>query len=439
MFFRETIRKRLIRTTFLDNERDYKDKSFQAAALFHAFLQLTELSTTPVPYDSALMEACIYENEFIKLTKKTQKVLANNANRSRPDWKLNFVDHFVKSQLKGKLEAVNAPGKAGQTIATCSDLVVLLFGPMVRYLRAKVMNSWPDNLYCNCGKSLADQSRWAARYWRDVPSTTSDYTAFDASQRGDSLGFEYALMRHFGLQESWLLAFELHRADFADITECYLDWKLHTTSSVVGEKRTGRDSGEPGTYDFNTYFSMAVYQLMYSPPRGTDACFGGDDLAANADLHTTPLWSRIANRFDIIAKVLHTERPEFCGYYLTSQGCFKNPEVLMLKTLWHLDKGDADVVDVNYAAEATGRPRGHRKTERPQDRRPRGHRTEGSIREDRPRATESGGGEPSDRTRRRDQSAGETGREQSERNEPYRKRNAQSTEEQERPERNEPY
>ena len=228
VFFREIIRKRLIRTNFAENERDYRDKAFQATALFGAFLTLTELGSAPYAFDRELMAACVYENEFVKLTKKTQAVLANNVDRSRPDWKLNFVDHFVKSQLKGKLEALNAPGKAGQTIATCSDLVVLLFGPLVRYLRAKIMHRWPKNLFCNCGKSLADQSAWARKYWRDAPSTTSDYTSFDASQRGDSLGFEYMLMRHFGLHESWLLAFELHRDDFTDVTATYLDWKLHT-------------------------------------------------------------------------------------------------------------------------------------------------------------------------------------------------------------------
>ena len=331
VFFRETIRKRLVRTTFAENERDYRDKAFQATALFGAFLKLTELGTAPLAFDRELMADCVYENEFVKLTKKTQAVLANNVDRSRPDWKLNFVDHFVKSQLKGKLEALNVPGKAGQTIATCSDLVVLLFGPLVRYLRAKIMHRWPDNLFCNCGKSLAEQSAWARKHWRDVPSTTSDYTSFDASQRGDSLGFEYMLMRHFGLHEAWLLAFELHRDDFTDVTETYLDWKLHTVSSVVGEKRTGRDSGEPGTYDFNTYFSMAIYQLMYAPARGTVACFGGDDLAANADLLVTPAWLRLNSRFDIVAKVLRTKRPEFCGYYMTSRGCFKNPDILLLK------------------------------------------------------------------------------------------------------------
>lgn len=351
--YRATIAKRLTRAKPGDNERDLAAKAFQASLLFSAFLRIVGNGDEPIPFDPAVFAECVFENEFVKLTKKTQAVLANNVERSRPDWKLTFVDHFIKSQLKGKTEALRAPAKAGQTLATCSDLVVLLFGPLTRYMRRVYMDRFPDNIFCNCGRSQADQSAWARRHWRDVESTTSDYTGFDATQKGDSLGFEYRLMRHAGLPEAWLLAHQSFRREFPDLTDLYLDWKLNIYSSAIGPKLLGRDTGEPGTYDFNTYFNLALVSLMYNPPPGLPLAVGGDDLAANARLRLTARWTRMRSMFEIIAKVEYTSRPEFCGYYLTARGCYKNPRLLMLKTLWHLDKGDAAAVDVNYAAEAT--------------------------------------------------------------------------------------
>jgi hypothetical protein len=352
VLYRATIKKRLTAALPDDNRRDLQAKAFQASLLFDALLTLGELPRTPQPFDAELFAECVYENEFVKLTKKTIATMANNAERARPDWKLTFVSHFVKSQLKAKTETLLGPAKAGQTLATCSDLVVLLFGPIVRYLRRKVMDRLPKNIFVNCGKSVAEQSSWARRHWRDVRSTTSDYTGFDMSQRGDSLGLEYRLMRHFGLPEAFCLAFETFRGEFDNPVDLYLDWKLNIVSSAIGPKQTGRDTGEPGTYDFNTYFSMALYQLMYNPPRGLPLAAGGDDLAANAVLVLCRRWIALKQKFEIIAKVEHTDRPEFCGYYMTALGCYRNPTLLALKTIWHLAAGDAASVDVNYAAEA---------------------------------------------------------------------------------------
>jgi hypothetical protein len=350
VLYTATVAKRLERAAPGENLRDYQAKGLQASMLFGALLRVAQLPTEPEAFDPELFAHCVYETEFVKLTKKTRAALANNANRARPDWAFHFVDHFIKSQVKAKAEVLAQPGKPGQTLATCSDLVVLLFGPVVRYLRHKVMDRLPDNIFCNCGKSIADQGAWARRHWRDVRSTTSDYTGFDSTQRGDSLGLEYRLMRHFNIPEAWVLGFDMFRA--TDLGELYLDWKLNIISSAVGPKRTGRDTGEPGTYDFNTYFGLALYQLMYSPPAGLACCVGGDDLAANAVLTASGFWRRFGSRFEIIARVEHTDRPEFCGFYLTAVGCYRNPKLLALKTLWHLDKGDAAAVDVNYAAEA---------------------------------------------------------------------------------------
>lgn len=349
---RATVRKRLTRASPEDNHRDYHARQFQAATLLDALVEIAELPPEPQPFDPSLFEECVHENEFVKLTKKTRQTLLNNVRRSDPLWKLNLVEHFVKSQVKAKTEALGKDAKAGQTLALCTDAVVLIFGPIVRYLRRKVMDKLPGNIFCNCGKSLADQSRWSREWWVDKRSTTSDYTGYDATQRGESIGMEYGLMRHFGLHEAWVLIFDQYRDMACSIPELYLDWKLGIVSNLIGPKQSGRDTGEPGTYDFNTYYGLALVWLMYRPRRGTPLAVGGDDMALNDVRGLTGRWLRMRSSYGVIAKVEHTDRPEFCGYYLTAWGCYKNPSILALKLRWHQIKGDEEAVAVSYAAEA---------------------------------------------------------------------------------------
>jgi hypothetical protein len=353
VLFHATVAKRLKRGSAEANEADYHAKALQSALLFDALLTILELPHDPQPFDPELFSECVHEAEFVKLTKKTRAALENNVSRSDPDWKLHYVQHFIKSQLKAKEETLGIDGKAGQTLATCHDLVVLMYGPVFRYLRRKLMDAAPPNIFINCGKNVAEYGEWARQHWRPGKlCTASDYTGFDTMQKGDSLGLDYAPMRWAGLDEAWCLAFELHRPALRTLPLGYLDWKLNITSNLIGPKQLGRDTGEPGTFDDNTYFGLALYQLQYAPPRGLPACFGGDDMAANDDLQYCSWWRKCGHLFEVVAKIEHSLRPQFCGYYITDRGVYRNPRLLMIKTLWHLDKGDADSVDVNYASEA---------------------------------------------------------------------------------------
>nr|QDH87807.1 MAG: RNA-dependent RNA polymerase [Riboviria sp.] len=350
VLFKSTVAKRLKRGSFEHNVADVRGSEWKSTLLRTVFLDYLQLPAQP--FDRELFEECINENEWSKLTKKTQQTLLNNAGRADPDWYFCVVDHFIKTQLKGKMEALGIDGKAGQTLATCQDAIILLFGPMVKYMRRKIMGAFPPNLYCNCGKNNEDLSNWCREFWQDRESTESDYSGFDATQKGDSVGFEVGLMRHVGLDDAWTALF----ADFSGyaetMPELYEFWKTHIVSTVIGPKDLGRDTGEPGTFDFNTYFNLALVILMYDPPRTLPICVGGDDMSANAVLVPTKLWKLVENNFLIIAKVEHTDRPSFCGYRLTKLGSFRNPYILLLKTAYHLAKGDAAAVDLNYASEA---------------------------------------------------------------------------------------
>jgi hypothetical protein len=352
ILFPVTIKKRLSPGTVDDNLEDLHNSDWKAQILFDHLAGYLGFQKFPERLDVELFEQCIYETEFRKLTTKTQQTLLNNVKRGDPFWKLNFVDHFVKSQLKAKLETLGKPAKAGQSLATCQDAVILLFGPMVRYLRCKVMHKFPAELYCNCEKTADDFDTWARTHWKDRESTESDLENFDSTQRGDSLGIELKLMYQFGLDRAHIALFDQFMDDCRSLPELYLFWKTHIISSVIGLKQTGRDTGEPGTYDFNTYYNLALTILMYNLPRGVPLAVGGDDMSANRRLVLSPLWLRIRSKFLTVAKVEYTMRPSFCGYYVTSNGAYRNPRLLALKTMYHMDQGTQHLVDLSYAGEA---------------------------------------------------------------------------------------
>jgi len=354
--FWATVHKRLTRGSPEANWRDLAAKSAQADLLFDALIDFCSLPGGPQPFDPQLFASCVIENDFVKLTKKTQRTLLNNVKRADPLWKLNLTEHFVKSQLKAKAEVLGADGKAGQTLALCQDAVVLLFGPIVRYCRRQVFGRAPPNRYFHCGRSLDDLGRWARAHWpaaHDMEATTTnDFSAFDSTQQGDSVGLEWRVMRHFGLDEAWLQLFETYRGACATLPELYVQWKMTVESDLIGPKEVGRDTGEPGTYDFNCWFNAAVSHLKYAVPSGVAACIGGDDSAFAARLTPQPSWTRVGPQFAIVARTEHNARAEFCGYFLSNHGAYRNARLLALKTLWHIAKGDSEAVDVNYAAEA---------------------------------------------------------------------------------------
>jgi hypothetical protein len=352
ILFPVTIKKRLSPGSVDDNLEDLHSSDWKAQILFDHLAGYLGFQKFPEKLDVELFEQCIFETEFRKLTTKTQQTLLNNVKRGDPLWKFNFVDHFVKSQLKAKLETLGKPAKAGQSLATCHDAVILLFGPMVRYLRCKVMHRFPAELYCNCEKTADDFDLWAREHWVDQESTESDLENFDSTQRGDSLGIELKLMYQFGLDRAHIALFDQFMSDCRTLPELYLFWKTHIISSVIGLKQTGRDTGEPGTYDFNTYYNLALTILMYNLPRGVPLAVGGDDMSANKRLVLSPLWLRIRKHFLTVAKVEYTIRPSFCGYYVTSHGAYRNPRLLALKTMYHLDQGTQHLVDLSYAGEA---------------------------------------------------------------------------------------
>nr|WEY29809.1 RNA-dependent RNA polymerase [Botrytis cinerea mycotymovirus 1] len=335
-----TIKKRLVKGSTDRNWKYYHDEAWIGELLYTKYCELHGWNPdATIPFDEELFLECISENETVKLTKKTEQMLANNEYRSDPDRPVNLVSHFLKSQLKGKMEAFLMPAKPGQTIATCHDLVLILLGAMNRYIRRVEHRDRPKNIFLHCGTSNEDLRDWTIEHWKDIRSTTNDYTAFDSSQKGESVAFA-----------------ERHQARFSipkHLSEFYVSWKVGAYSDIIGEKDLGRDTGEPGTYDDNCRYNLAVIACQYIVPRGLPILIGGDDSALNARLRKSPFWLFFEKHLRIVSKTEETDRPQFCSWYVTSAGVFKDPKLMMLKLMYHAALGDLDKVTESYAHEVS--------------------------------------------------------------------------------------
>jgi hypothetical protein len=334
--FAETVRKRLTRKPITDVRILKSSKLTVAQNLFDALCMQLNWHPKPRAFDYDLFTECVLEQELKKVEGRSASTLLANEKRSDPDADPNEVMHFVKSQLKAKVEALLKPAKAGQTLALCHDSVLFDYGPCVKYVRRVLYPEIPDNIILNIGLSPSALSDRVRGQWVDRPSTANDYTAFDASQGYDSVLLECHVMRLAGLPDH--------------LVDRYEQWKVSIRSNLIGPKDVSRDTGEPGTFDFNTLFSIAVSSLKYGKLTCL-ALFGGDDSAINQACVERPQWALQSKHIAVISKTFVAPAVDFCGYLVTSDGLIRNPTLMYLKTVFHVAKGDLMAVLPSYLSE----------------------------------------------------------------------------------------
>jgi len=336
--FLTAVKKRLRFANRTDNVADYIGKKFLGPVLLDAWLHISGMrDMSPPPFDPLLYAQCIYENEFVKLTSKSQSTLLNNADRADPDWRHTFVRIFCKGQLKAKMEAIMSPFKAGQTLASFQDSVILITGPMTRYLVHMHNSHRREGLYYHAGRSPVQMASWCQANWKDEPlHTTNDYTAFDLSQRGEALAFEIQQLRWFSIPD--------------DVVEYYYAIKVDMTCQF-GPLATLRHTGEGPTWKFNTDFNAAVLWLQYNLSPNAPVAVSGDDSAICGSPSVRDSWPNIQRYLTLVPKTIRSPQAEFCSWFLTPHGCIKNPTITFLKLQIAKDRGTLPEVRESYASE----------------------------------------------------------------------------------------
>lgn len=292
---------------------------------------------TIVPFDPVLYAECINVNEYHQLSSKTQSVIMANASRSDPDWRWTAVRIFSKTQHKVNEGSFFGSWKACQTLALMHDAIVLLFGPIKKYQRHFDEKDRPDNLFIYGGHTPFELSKHCQSHLTPTEAVCNDYTAFDQSQTGEAVVLERLKMQRLSIP--------------TDLINKHVEIKTSITSQF-GPLTCMRLTGEPGTYDDNTDYNIAVIYSEYNISNQT-VYVSGDDSVVSPVPPTRTSWETNRSSLKVQFKKEFTNYPLFCGYYLGAAGAIRAPRPLFSKLAIALADGSLDDKLASYLAEFT--------------------------------------------------------------------------------------
>nr|QKI36476.1 polyprotein [Grapevine rupestris vein feathering virus] len=288
-----------------------------------------------VPFDENLFAECIALNEYAQLTSKTQAIIMANRDRSDPDWRWSAVRIFAKTQHKVNDHSIFGGWKACQTLALMHDAVVLLLGPVKKYQRIFDAADRPSNIFVYAGHTPSEMADWCRSHLKPGERVANDYTSFDQSQHGEAVVFERKKMERL------------------NIPTHLIDLHVHLKTNVstqFGPLTCMRLTGEPGTYDDNTDYNLAVLHLEYLV--GSTPCMvSGDDSLLGREPPRNPIWPAVKPLLSLRFKKERTRYGEFCGYYVGCEGCIRSPVALFAKLMVCVNDGTVDEKLLSYATE----------------------------------------------------------------------------------------
>jgi len=305
--------------------------------LFESYCDSLRIPTQPVPFDPVLFQSCISLNDYNHLTSKTKQILINTAIRSDPDWRATYVRIFTKTQHKININSLFGGWKACQTLALMHDSVVLLLGPVKKYQRAILKRQAANPLiFVYGGQSPSDLSTFCQQHFTSSYSVANDYTSFDQSQRGETVHFEKLKMLRVGIPSD------------------LIDFHIHIKTNLrcqFGRLQPMRFTGEPGTYDDNSDFNLAVLNLEFHLLKHP-VLISGDDSLISGNPSRRYSWANNSKLFKHLRwKQNFSTYGEFCGYYVSKFGAVRAPRPLLVKLALAKARDELHLVLPSYLAE----------------------------------------------------------------------------------------
>ncbi|WLG65288.1 replicase [Sclerotinia sclerotiorum alphaflexivirus 2] len=330
----KTMEKRILTATTRENLKSKLDTRGLGDLLFEAYADFTHVPATRQAFDPDLWARSRARAERTYLS-KTKSQIANGAPRQDPDFDDNFIALFNKSQWVKKIAKVGHAFKAGQTISSFKQEIVLQTTTMALYLRTMRDQHMPDNIFIMCEKTPGELNDFVKRKWNfEGDSYESDYEAYDQSQDAVFLNFELRKARHFGVPE--------------EILELYSNIKCNA-KTFAGVLAIMRLSGEGPTLDFNTEGNIAYDALRFKLDNNVTALYCGDDLARDRVCQERTAWKLIEPFFTLKAKPVVTPNPGFCGWRLTPYGVVKDPVQLYQSMRLGLELGKLSEILPSYS------------------------------------------------------------------------------------------
>nr|AIE44664.1 replication protein [Eggplant mosaic virus] len=288
-----------------------------------------------LPFQPELFSECICINDYAQLSSKTQATIVANHQRSDPDWRLTAVRIFAKAQHKVNDASIFSGWKACQTLALMHDYIILVLGPVKKYQRIFDSKDRPPHIYYHCGKTPSQLSQWCQTHLSGSSYIANDYTAFDQSQHGEAVVLECLKMRRLSIPDSLI---QLHSH-----LKCSVDTQFGPLTCM-------RLTGEPGTYDDNSDYNLAVIYSQYSL-NGHPILISGDDSVLCGTPPPSPLWPTLKKMLHLRFKIERTSHPLFCGYYVSPHGAARNPYALFAKLMICVDDKSLHDKKLSYLSE----------------------------------------------------------------------------------------
>jgi hypothetical protein len=119
-------------------------------------------------------------------------------------------------------------------------------------------------------------------------------------------------------------------------------------------KELGRDTGEPGTFLFNTLYNIAVTFLKYGKHTALFGCwlFGGDDMASSKVHMESDAWTTHWRPMLLVqSKTFVVPVADFCGWILSPKGIIRSPYNIFIKLAIATSRGTMAQVAASYAVE----------------------------------------------------------------------------------------
>jgi hypothetical protein len=285
-----------------------------------------------------LYEVCLAEDQA-KFLSKGYKALLAIADRADPDWPDEWAETFMKGQSITKPGCYDRDAKMGQLVISFSTAVNFKFGALARYVAHSIHAMMPPHFFWLDGKTDADLSAFVQHHWDFAKlSSEDDYTAFDSTQGGEFLNYDCDFLSALGVPQP--------------LINSYLNFMV-SIRTWIGKMGYMMPSGCKFTLAFNSTRSAAYQALKYRLSYATPICITGDDVACNGTPPERPTWSRDSKHFRLVSKRAQRLYPTFCGWILTPAGAVKDPELLLLRTMFQQARGNLPLCVYSYAADST--------------------------------------------------------------------------------------
>jgi len=329
----ETFKKRVVHSSIDENERSFVESEMTGMLLFMLSCDALGVPEDLQEFDEDLFMSCLTDQINKRVEGKSANLLDQYEDRSVA-WLDQFrADVRMKGQLKAKLEALALEEpKAGQTINVLPEWVFATYGVWVRYLTAMIeRHKTNSHVNFHGGRSMDELSEMVKRDWKKDPAlradekencTINDYTAFGASQGGESLQMDTMWYAWCGMPESLIARYV----------------ELKTQLRVGGGvKVISRDDGEADTYNGNCRYNIALCAARFGVEAMWRGCWwvAGDDMVVDHEVPTDAVhWAKYEHRVRTLSKLQYTPVGDFCGWIMAEDyGLIRDPLVLYYKVL----------------------------------------------------------------------------------------------------------